>query len=441
MNLDTLFVTAGVLSLITTAVALIKARAIGWLVPFWFLIGWITGEMAVWWLLTQMGFVLLCVLLGVSDGALGWGVALFVASWLGMLRVLVDGFDAGKVFETALRRGLSDDFLQRIPVARRHRLSFQIDSGEWLKPFKFSRLGVRVHKDIAYGDGGKRHLLDVFTPISRGEKRPVLLQIHGGAWMLGHKAEQGQPLLHHMAEKGWVGVSINYRLSPKHAFPAHIIDVKSAIAWIRAHIAEYGGDPDFIAVTGGSAGGHLTTLAALSANYAPWQPGFESVDTTVQAAMPLYACFDFSNRFGIRSANKIDTPISKWVMQVAPEDDPEAWDRGSPVTWVHHAAPPFMVIQGTHDSMIWVEEARRFVAELSDVTQKPVVYAELPGAQHAFEFFHSPRTSHYLNAAAAYLEWTYADWRDTQELDADVAEDPASGDEFDPKVLDAQPDN
>ena len=76
--------------------------------------------------------------------------------------------------------------------------------------------------------------------------------------------------------------------------------------------------------------------------------------------------------------------------------------------------------------MVWVEEARRFVAELSDVTQKPIVYAELPGAQHAFEWFHSPRTSHYLNAAAAYLEWAYADWCATEGLntaaiDLDIA--------------------
>ena len=422
MNLDTLFVITGVLSLMMTSVALIKARAIGWLVPLWFLIGWITGEMAVWWLLLQMGFVVLCVLLGVDGAALGWGVGLFGLSWLGMLRILADGFDAGKVFETALRRGLGDDFLQQIPSARRHRLSFQITSGEWLKTFKFSRLGVRVNKNIAYGDAGKRHLLDVFTPISSGEKRPVLLQIHGGAWMLGHKAEQGQPLLHHMAEKGWVGVSINYRLSPKHAHPAHIMDVKAAIAWIREHIGDYGGDPNFIAVTGGSAGGHLAALAALSPNYAPWQPGFESVNTSVQAAMPVYGCFDLCNRFGIRRANTLDAPLSKWVMQIEREADPEAWDLGSPVTWVHGAAPPFMVIQGTHDSLVWVEEARRFVAELSDVSVSPIVYAELPGAQHAFEWFHSPRTSHYLNAAAAYLEWAYADWCNTKDWDIAAAD-------------------
>jgi hypothetical protein len=65
-------------------------------------------------------------------------------------------------------------------------------------------------------------------------------------------------------------------------------------------------------------------------------------------------------------------------------------------------------VQGTHDSLVWVEEVRRFVAEFSPLTTTPLVYAELPRAQHAFEGFHSPRTSHYLNAAASWLEWVRA---------------------------------
>ena len=72
--------------------------------------------------------------------------------------------------------------------------------------------------------------------------------------------------MQHLAAKGWVCVAINYRLAPRDPFPAQIIDVKRAIAWIREHIAEYGGDPDYIAITGGSAGGHLTALAAVTPN-------------------------------------------------------------------------------------------------------------------------------------------------------------------------------
>ena len=80
-----------------------------------------------------------------------------------------------------------------------------------------------------------------------------------------------------MVELGWICVSINYSKSPRSKFPAHIIDVKRAIAWVRENIADYGGDPDFIAITGGSAGGHLASLAALTPNDPMFQPGFENV--------------------------------------------------------------------------------------------------------------------------------------------------------------------
>ena len=107
-------------------------------------------------------------------------------------------------------------------------------------------------------------------------RRPTLLQIHGGAWIVGSKNEQGIPLMLHLAARGWVCVSANYRLSPRATFPDHLVDVKRAIAWIREHGAEYGANPDFLVVTGGSAGGHLAALVALTANDPEYQPGFEA---------------------------------------------------------------------------------------------------------------------------------------------------------------------
>ncbi|MBL7660064.1 alpha/beta hydrolase, partial [Escherichia coli] len=93
---------------------------------------------------------------------------------------------------------------------------------------------------------------------------------------------------------GWICVAINYRHSPRNTWPDHILDVKRALAWVKAHISEYGGDPDFIAITGGSAGGHLSSLAALTPNDPRFQPGFEEADTRVQAAVPFYGVYDFT---------------------------------------------------------------------------------------------------------------------------------------------------
>src|SRR6476469_6017200 len=112
---------------------------------------------------------------------------------------------------------------------------------------------------------------------------------------------QGYPLLSHMAERGWICVSIDYRVSPRNTWPDHIVDVKRALAWIKENIAEHGGDPDFVAITGGSAGGHLCALAALTAHLPEFQPGFEDADTAVAAAVPFYGIYDFVDRDGARN--------------------------------------------------------------------------------------------------------------------------------------------
>ncbi len=271
------------------------------------------------------------------------------------------------------------------------------------------RPGVVVRRNLAYGDAGERNLLDVYQPaVPREGGCPILLQVHGGAWMIGNKQQQALPLMYHLAQRGWLCVTINYRLSPKHAFPAHIIDVKKAIAWIREHAAEYGGNPDFLAITGGSAGGHLSSLAALTPNKPEWQPGFEDVDTSIDVAVPIYGVFDFIDRDNLRGDMSMESTLCKHVMQTRLADDRDGWEAASPLTHVSDQAPPMFVLQGTHDSLVWVEEARNFVAQMQAHSNNAVVYAELSGAQLAFEIFHSLRTDYTVNAVTDFLEWSYA---------------------------------
>lgn len=412
--MDHLFVVVACLSLFSAVSAVLQVRRIGWAVWLWFLCGWLTGELAIWCIGLQATFVALwVVLIGTDSPGFAWGLSAFLGTWGLLAWVLRDGFDAGVAFSRALRVALGPHFLTDIPEARRARLEHQIFSREWLWPFRFRRPGVRYVRNLSYSTTGKRGRLDVYLPVTKSERRPVLLQVHGGAWMMGHKSEQAQPLLHRMVEMGWVGVSINYRLAPKNAYPAQIIDVKKAIAWVKANIAEYGGDPDFVVITGGSAGGHLSLLAGLSPGHADWQAGFEGADTAVQGVLALYPVVDFTNRHGIRQQDRMDDFISRRIIQQTREAAPTVFEDGSPISWIHRTgvaecAPPFCIVQGTHDSLVWVEEVRRFVAEFSPLTTTPLVYAELPRAQHAFEIFHSPRTSHYLNAAASWLEWVRA---------------------------------
>ena len=117
--------------------------------------------------------------------------------------------------------------------------------------------------------------------------------------------------------------------------------------------------------------------------------------------MPLYGVTT-SRRAGIRHGTRIDNYVLEQLMKTTPEQDPETYDLASPKRMRRRAAD--VLFTGTHDTLVWVEEARRFIAELSAVSAQPLVYAELAGAQHAFETVHSMRTSHYLNAAAWWLE-------------------------------------
>jgi acetyl esterase/lipase len=263
--------------------------------------------------------------------------------------------------------------------------------------------------DISYGEYGSRNHLDIWRrpDLDRGGKAPVLLQVHGGAWATGSKRGQAHPLMSHLAELGWICASINYRLSPRSTWPDQIVDVKQAIAWVKAHIAEYGGDPHWIAITGGSAGGHLSALAALTANAPQFQPGFEDVDTRVQAAVPFYGVYDFTRTDTALHPMMVPT-LEQYVMKQRRNDFPDTYRSSSPITYVGADAPPFFVLHGTNDSLIPVEQARSFAARLREVSLQPVVYAELPFAQHAFDTFGSARTAHAAVAVEQFLAEVYA---------------------------------
>jgi acetyl esterase/lipase len=250
--------------------------------------------------------------------------------------------------------------------------------------------------------------LDVIAPESDGQKRPAVLQIHGGSWVMGDKREQGWPLLSHLAANGWVCFNLNYRLSPGATFPDHLVDLKAGLAWIRAHAEEWGIDPSFIAVTGGSAGGHLAALMALTANDPEYQPGFEEADTSLQAAVPIYGVYDFTSRRGTNRLPFWYRRLERQIMKAFRDEEPDKFRRASPIERIHPDLPPFFIIHGDRDTLAPVEEARDFADELRRTSTAPVFYAELKGAQHAFDLFCSPRTAHMLAAVLKFLNATHA---------------------------------
>ncbi len=395
-----LFLVASLVGVLFTVAAVARPSKSRWLSLPHFVAGWFTAELALHHVAWQAAATALFAWLGAFETTPGIaGLALSLASWA----VLLASHERGRRrAPAAVAAALSEHGAPvetKIPVARIAR------------PFRMKRPGVERIRNLEYGaalpgDRGRRNLLDVIRPrgATPGERRPALLQIHGGAWVYGEKETQGNPLLYHLAERGWVGFAANYRLSPQATFPAHIVDVKRAIAWVREHAAEYGADPSFICITGGSAGGHLCALAALSANDPAYQPGFEHADTRVAAAVPFYGVYDLVDRNRVRGANPYVPFLARSVFKSEPEANPELWENASPLARIHADAPPFLVIHGTHDSLVYVEEAHVFVRALREKSRSPVVYLEIPGAQHAFDLFHSVRSAHAVHAATAFLE-------------------------------------
>lgn len=279
-----------------------------------------------------------------------------------------------------------------------------------INPLRARPDGVRVVRDVAYADQGRRGLVDLYLPPGDPPvAAPMLLQVHGGGWTIGDKRRQGLPLMHHLAAQGWVCVALNYRLAPWHRFPAQVVDVKRVLAWMRRHGAAYGGDPSYVAITGGSAGGHLAALAALTAGDPRWQPGFEDADTSVAAAVPHYAIFDVAGATGDPRAVALrDRWLGPLVLGTSWRRDPEAFTRASPLHHVHAAAPAFLVLHGTGDSVVPVRQARHFVRRLREVSREPVGYAELPGAQHSFDVLPSLRATQVVRSVGRFLRWHHA---------------------------------
>lgn len=232
---------------------------------------------------------------------------------------------------------------------------------------------------------------------------PVLIFVPGGAWVHGSRLLQGYALMSHLAERGWVCLSIDYRVAPHHRWPSHITDVKTAIAWARANVDKFGGDRNFVAVAGSSAGGHLSALAGLTVNDPEMQAGLPSgSDTAVDAVVGIYGRYDWQDRSTTERVRFVDF-LERVVVKRSIDRHPEVFRTASPIARVHSDAPPFLVIHGGNDTVIPVEQARSFVERLRSVSRSVVSYLELPGAGHGFDLTDGARTGAMATAIGLFL--------------------------------------
>jgi acetyl esterase/lipase len=204
------------------------------------------------------------------------------------------------------------------------------------------RLDVVRVRDLAYG-GGPRRTLDVHHRRDRPAGTPILLLVHGGGFYSGNKGREARPLVRYLtSRRGFVCVSANYRLQPHVTLADQVADVRGAIAWVRAHAAEYGAEPGRLFVAGSSAGADLAIRAVCEG-----ETGIAGLICRYGYYGSLALCGDM---------------------------------------------PPMLVVHGEKDR-IRPSAVRAFVERVRAVSSHPVLYAELPGAHHDFDLFESIRSA------------------------------------------------
>jgi acetyl esterase/lipase len=365
---------------IATVVALAPLRRPRALANLSFRVGIVVNELPFIVFFLLLASTVLAFAQGDLAGPGGWmPLVPAVVATAGLAVVVRRGLRAGPAVEHALADGLGSGWRAVIDPGLAVRLRRRLPLARILiRPFLTRRRDVERVANIRYGDAGKRNLLDVYRHRSRPSGAPILIHLHGGGYFSGRKNSQSLPLIYRFASQGWVCVSANYRLRPAVEFPNHLVDLKKVIAWVREHAHEYGGDPSTVFVSGSSAGGHLASIAALTPNEPVFQPGFEDADTTVTAVISLNGYYGSYYGQGLES---------------------------SPLNYVKADAPPFFMAHGDLDTVVFVEGARLFAEKLRASSDNPVVYAELPGAQHAFDLFHSLRFEAVVDAAEAFAAW------------------------------------
>jgi len=243
-----------------------------------------------------------------------------------------------------------------------------------------ARGGVKVEKDVAYLPAERAEKADLYLPdnLAAGAKAPALLWIHGGGFTGGDKAQKReQNIGNNLAAHGYVVLCINYMLQQKGgalAWPQNLQDCKTAVRWLRANAARLHLDPNRIAVAGGSAGGHLASMVALTKPEDGLDPKgpYGEFSCAVQAGMDFYGCVDLTTWHD-------STMFGKTKAQ-----DPDLYRKASAPTYARKDSPPLLILHGTADKTVDIKQSETLAAALQKAGAD-VELVRVPGAPHTFD--------------------------------------------------------
>lgn len=256
--------------------------------------------------------------------------------------------------------------------------------------------GTKFYSNISYAnDTSKKHLLDIYLPQNANKNFPLVVWIHGGAWMLNDKYADMSYMKNTVKgfiDSGYALASIDYRYSTSAVFPAQIQDCNEALEYLYEHAGEYGFDKNKIALIGFSAGGHLASLLGLSHNnnVNEFYPKGLQLHFNIQCVLDFYGPSDL-----LAMSMSTDTSINNARSSIAlllgamPVDRPDLAKKASPVTYVDKNDPPFLIVQGEKDESVPNTESKLLSSwlKLAGVKNKLII---VPNAPHYGVMFDAP---------------------------------------------------
>jgi acetyl esterase/lipase len=250
--------------------------------------------------------------------------------------------------------------------------------------------GTRLIRDLAYVEGGHaRQKLDLYLPPGDGP-RPLVIWIHGGAFMYGDKADRPRAL--GLLDRGFAVASLNYRLSGTTKFPGPVEDCKAAVRWLRANAKTYDLDPDRFGAWGSSAGGYLVAMLGVTGETDGFDVGAnKGVSGRVQCVVDEYGPTDFTKMDeqdkdvpGNSEHDAADSPESRLLGGPVQQNKDRA-AAANPITYVTAKAPPILVIHGDRDPHVPYGQSVILVDALKKAGA-PVTFRTVEGAGHGEGF-------------------------------------------------------
>lgn len=268
---------------------------------------------------------------------------------------------------------------------------------------------IRIKRDITYLDSSRKEKLDLYIPndIENKKALPGIVYIHGGGWMSGDKTiERGQTICTTIAKQGYVCAFIEYKLTTvdSGSWPQALYDCKTAVQFLRKNADKYNIDPERIGVLGCSAGGHLAAMVGTTGLEDGLEPDgpYKDVSSRVQAIVAMYGIYDMT-KFTLKLEDKPwnTKTIPEFFLGVTQRESSELWDLVSPVNHIDKSDPPFLLIHGTADKGVPVQQSIDMNQKLHEVgVSSELILVE--GAGHSFDL--QPKQKDLRPAVISFLD-------------------------------------